>query len=308
MTKDEVGTGAGSQGRDRGADVRDVVASHMPGYGIDSVVLLGEGEDNIAFSVNDELIVRFGKEPDPESRAAQVRGEARLLAAVAAVSPVAVPEPRFTVAERGCLAYFRIPGLPLIDADPAQRSAHGGSVAVALGEFLGALHAVPGGEMAGLVGTDDEPMTVWAEESAQIYGTIIGAVPPPHRPAVEAFLGAAPPADPRDLVFSHNDLGIEHVLVDPDAWTVTGVIDWSDAAITDPARDFGLLYRDLGPDALDLALSAYQADVEDVRARAGFYARCGVLEDMAYGLGTGHRKYLDKSLAALEWLFPVDGC
>lgn len=279
----------------------------MPGYGIDSVVLLGEGEDNIAFSVNDELIVRFGKEPDPESRAARVRGEARLLAVVADVSPVAVPEPRFTVAERGCLAYFRLPGLPLIDADPAQRSAHGGSVAVALGEFLGALHAVPGGEMAGLVGTDDEPMTVWAEESAQIYGTIIGAVPPPHRPAVEAFLGAAPPADPRDLVFSHNDLGIEHVLVDPDAWTMTGVIDWSDAAITDPARDFGLLYRDLGPDALDLALSAYRADAGDVRERAGFYARCGVLEDMAYGLGTGHRKYLDKSLAALEWLFPVDG-
>ncbi|SNS19992.1 phosphotransferase family protein [Actinomadura mexicana] len=288
-------------------DVRDVVAAQLPAYGIDSVVLLGEGEDNIAFQVNDELIVRFGKEPDPESRAAQVRGEARLLAAVADVSPVPVPEPSFTVAEQGCLAYFKLPGLPLIDADPARRAARGGSVAVTLGEFLGALHAVPVGEMAGLVETDDEPMAVWVEESAQIYAAIIEAVPPPHRPAVEAFLAASPPAGPRDLVFSHNDLGIEHVLIDPDAWTVTGVIDWSDAAITDPARDFGLLYRDLGPDALDLALSGYRADAGDVTARAGFYARCGVLEDVAYGLQTGHGKYLDKSLAALEWLFPVAG-
>lgn len=296
------------QGRDRAADVRDVVAAHMPGYGIDSVVLLGEGEDNIAFLVNDELIVRFGKEDDPEGRAARAGAEARLLAAVAGVSPVPVPEPSFTVDERGCLAYFKLPGLPLIDADPLRRPAEVGSVAVALGEFLGALHAVPVGEMAGLVETDDEPMAVWAEESAQIYASISGvAVPPAHRPAVEAFLGTPPPADPRDLVFSHNDLGIEHVLVDPDAWTVTGVIDWSDAAITDPARDFGLLYRDLGSEALDRALSGYRADAEDVRARAGFYARCGVLEDMAYGLQTGHRKYLDKSLAALEWLFPADG-
>jgi aminoglycoside phosphotransferase (APT) family kinase protein len=43
-------------------------------------------------------------------------------------------------------------------------------------------------------------------------------------------------------VFSHNDLGIEHVLIDPGTWTVTGIIDWSDAAIVDPAIDFGLLY------------------------------------------------------------------
>jgi aminoglycoside phosphotransferase (APT) family kinase protein len=284
-----------------------MVAAHVPGYRVDSVVLLGEGEDNIAFQVNDELIVRFSKESDPGNRAAQVRDEARLLAAVADVSPVPVPEPSFTVAEQGCLAYFKLPGLPLIDADPLRRSAEFGSVAVALGEFLGALHAVPVGEMADLVETDDEPMAVWVEESAQIYATIVEAVPPAHRPAVEAFLGASPPADPRDLVFSHNDLGIEHVLIDPDAWTVTGVIDWSDAAITDPARDFGLLYRDLGPDALDLALSGYRAEAGDVTARAGFYARCGILEDMAYGLQTGHGKYLEKSVAALEWHFPVDG-
>jgi aminoglycoside phosphotransferase (APT) family kinase protein len=281
----------------------------MPGYRVDSVVLLGEGEDNVAFQVNDELIVRFGKETDPAERAARLRDEARLLAAVADVSPLPVPEPSFTVAEQGCLAYFKLPGLPLIDADPRQRSVQIDSVAVALGEFLGALHAVPVGQMASLVETDDEPMTVWLEETAQIYASIIETVSPAHRPAVEAFLDTSPPDGPRELVFSHNDLGIEHVLIDPDAWVVTGIIDWSDAAITDPARDFGLLYRDLGPAALDRALDGYRSgtDVEGIRLRAGFYARCGLLEDMAYGLETGFSAYLDKSLAALAWLFPEGG-
>jgi aminoglycoside phosphotransferase (APT) family kinase protein len=41
-------------------------------------------------------------------------------------------------------------------------------------------------------------------------------------------------AERAELVLSHNDLGIEHVLVDPATLEVTGVVDWSDAAIVDP--------------------------------------------------------------------------
>jgi len=108
------------------------------------------------------------------------------------------------------------------------------------------------------------------------------------------------------LAFSHNDLGIEHVLIDPIVWTVTGIIDWGDAAIVDPAYDFGLLYRDLGPAAVDAAFRSYRTDVKDVatlRARAVFYARCSVFEDLAYGLESGRDRYVDKSLAAMQWLF-----
>ncbi|MBC6462146.1 phosphotransferase family protein, partial [Actinomadura sp. HBU206391] len=99
-----------NRSRDRAGDVRGVVTAHLPGYRIDSVVLLGEGEDNLAYEVNGELIVRFAKEPDSVDRAARVNGEARLLAAVAGISPLPVPEPSFTVAEQGCLAYFKLPG------------------------------------------------------------------------------------------------------------------------------------------------------------------------------------------------------
>ncbi|WP_412516149.1 phosphotransferase [Actinomadura madurae] len=283
---------------ERAGRVRELVAAHLPGYRVETVALLGEGEENIAFEVNGELIVRFAREPD----AARVGREARLLATVADLSPLPVPEPRFTVPEEGCLAYFELPGVPLIDVAPA-----GGPVAAALGEFLHALHAVPISRLDGLIDTDDEPPAAWLEEAAQIYPTVREAVPVVHRGPVEAFLSTPPPPGPRDLVFSHNDLGIEHVLVDPAAWTVTGIIDWSDAAITDAAHDFGLLYRDLGPAALDLALRAYGPhDAGEIRTRARFYARCSVLEDMAYGLQPGHGKYLDKSLPALDWLFPAD--
>ncbi|MFJ3641833.1 phosphotransferase family protein [Streptomyces sp. NPDC090108] len=285
-------------------EVARLVATHLPAYRIDSVALLGAGEDNTAYEVNGELILRFAEEPDARVRAAKVNREARLLAAVADISPLPVPEPVFTAAEQGCLAYFKLPGLPLIDVPPPHRSAHGISVAAALGELLTTLHGVPLDRVAELVETDDQPKEQWLREAAESYAAVAPRMPETHRPAVEAFLAAPPPADGHTLVFSHNDLGIEHVLVAPDTCTVTGVIDWSDAAIVDPAYDFGLLHRDLGPEAVHAALNTYPADREEISTRAAFYARCALLEDMAYGLEPGHHTYLTKSLTALPWLFP----
>ncbi|GAA0957974.1 aminoglycoside phosphotransferase family protein [Actinocorallia libanotica] len=285
------------------ADVGAVVAAHLPGYRVRSVALLGEGQDNVAYEVNGELIVRFAKEADPVS----IDHEARLLAAVAEISPLPVPEPLFVAAEPGCVAYSKLPGLPLIGLPASERPVRDGSVATVLGRFLDALHRVPLGVVDGLVPIDDQPKDAWLREAAETYEAIADHVPKAHRPAVAAFLEEAAPSGGNPLVFSHNDLGIEHVLVDPATREVTGVIDWSDAAITDPAYDFGLLYRDLGPGFLDSALLAYRptADgTEELRTRSVFYARCAVLEDLAYGLEPGHDKYLVKSLDAFRWLYP----
>ncbi|MER6174126.1 phosphotransferase [Streptosporangium sp. NPDC001681] len=293
-----------SQSRDHAEDARDAVAEHLPGYRVETVTPLGEGQDNIAYEVNGELIVRFSKEPDPARRAALVEREARLLAAVARFSPVPVPEPRFTVAEHGCLAYFKLPGRPLLGLPMSERLAHGPSVAATLGGLLAAAHAVPMDRLAGLVEVDDPPPSEWLDEAVESYPTISGEIPAAHRQAVQAFLDTPPPDGGYTPVFSHNDLGIEHVLVDPATGAVTGVIDWSDAAIVDPAYDFGLLYRDLGPTALDAALDGYRpGDVTALRERAVFYGRCSLFEDLAYGLETGQDAYVGKSRTAMEWLF-----
>jgi aminoglycoside phosphotransferase (APT) family kinase protein len=160
-----------------------------------------------------------------------------------------------------------------------QRFAHHISIAATLGELLTAMHAVPVDQMTDLVDTDDRPLAEWRGEAAETYVRVAGQIPAVARRPVEAFLDAPPPDDGYAPAFSHNDLGIEHVLVDPVTWTVTGIIDWSDAAIVDPAYDFGLLYRDLGPAAARVAIHSYRNDANDVAAiseRAVFYARCSV--------------------------------
>jgi len=277
--------------------VRELVAARLPGYEVASVVRLGEGLDNVAYEVSGELIARFSKEPDPERRASGVVREARLLTAVAGFSPLPVPVPAFTAPDDGCLAYFKIAGEPLLDAPTRAWRAHGDAIATAVGELLAALHRAPVDRFAGLAGLDDLPLAQWRAEAAECYRDVRGLVPDAHHRAVEAFLAAPPPDDEHALVFSHNDLGIEHILVDIRSYRVTGVIDWGDAAIVDPAYDFGLLLRDLGPSALAAALDVYGDDAPAERAL--FYARCSVFEDLAYG---GDR-YVAKSIAALPWLF-----
>ena len=160
--------------------------------------------------------------------------------------------------------------------------------------------------LAELVDIDDEPLDEWRREAAETCAVVAGEVPVEYRERVKAFLDAPPPASGWTAVFSRNDLGIEHVLVDAGTWSVTGVIDWSDAAVVDPAVDFGRLYRDLGP-AAHAALASYRSEVNDLAAlerRAVFYARCSIFEDLAYGIETGQERYVDKSLAAMAWLFP----
>lgn len=294
--------------RDRVHDVRRLVAEHISEYRVDSIERIGEGLDNIAYQVNGELIVRFGKDSDSGRRAASVRREARLLAAIAEISPVAVPAPKFIVEDEGCLAYFKILGVPMLDAPLPLRSVHGASIAATLGELLTVMHALPIDQLTDLADSDDTSATEWRSEAVATYAVVARHIPDVHRKPVESFLDSAVPDNEDSLVFSHNDLGIEHVLVDLHGWTVTGIIDWSDAAIADPACDFGRIYRDLGPESLNAALHHYRADVNDrtaLRERAVFYGKCSFFEDLEFGLETRKKRHIAKCLNALEWLFPA---
>ena len=167
------------------------------------MVQVGEGSDHLAYEVNGELIVRCSKEPDPAARAAQVGREARLLDAVAGIAPLPVPAPSFTIPERGCLAYRKLRGVPLLDLPQQQRSAHNSAIATTLGELLTALHAAPLEQMAALVGVDDQPLVQWQSEAAQTYATVAGQVPVVYRRRVKAFLDAPPPAGGWAPVFCH---------------------------------------------------------------------------------------------------------
>lgn len=278
-----------------------MLTRRMPGYVVRSIAGLGEGLDNATYEVNGELIVRARKETNPASRSESTRREADLLAVVVGLSTLPVPEPVLVDTEAGVIAYVKLPGLPLMDHPVGEPT----RLAPALGEFLGRLHRAPLEKIEGLVERDTYSLEAWRQDAERDYQGISGHLPPAYRRLVEDFLGRTPPAEPRAVAFCHNDLGAEHLLVDVEANALTGVIDWTDAAIADPARDLASIYRDLGPETFGLTLAHYGGCFDDPdRERAAFYARCKLLEDVAYGLRTlGARRYAEVSLAHLAQTF-----
>jgi aminoglycoside phosphotransferase (APT) family kinase protein len=290
-------------------DVLRVLAHYRPGYRVLRIAEIGEGTDHDAYEVNGGLVVRFGTHRDPTRRAASTRREARLLREVAARAPLPTPVPEFVLPDDGCLIYRKLPGVPLMRLPACRRLHLGVAIPRTLGAFLTAVHAMSVQQMADLADEDDVPLEQWRLESADAYAAVAAQLSTEQRRAVEAFLASPVPDERYDPVFCHNDLGAEHLLVDPATWRLSAVIDWGDAAITDPAHDFGLLLRDLGARALADVIGHYDRDVDDRAAllsRAVFHARCKTLEDLAYGLDTGRREYVENGLAALTWLFGPD--
>ena len=84
-------------------------------------------------------------------------------------------------------------------------------------------------------------------------------------------------------VFVHGDLTDRNILVDPEAGKLTGILDWGDSAIMDPAIDFAGLFelnRKLGYATLD----AYGPESDDFRDRVDVFWRLLPYFEILYGI------------------------
>ncbi|MGY1763957.1 phosphotransferase family protein [Geodermatophilus sp. SYSU D00779] len=236
---------------------------------------LGRGLDNTAFAAG-ELVLRVADGHD-------VQREAGLLGVLAPRLPLAVPVPVFADADAGVLGHRLLPGRPLLGRAPAP-----GTAAV-LGRFLRDLHATDPDTVRAFVDEDDADPAEWL---ADLDGP----------PELLRVVRSSVPRRSTLRVVAHADLGAEHLLADGPG--LTGVIDWSDCAITDPALDFARLHRDFGPAFLAETLQAY-GGLPDAGPRIEFFARCAALEDLGYGLRTGRAEYAAAARRSLAWLFPA---
>lgn len=257
--------------------------------------LLGEGWDHTARRVerpDGSWVVKEVKDGDD---AVSVRREVAVMRLVGAhlrgrAAPAEVVDDRR-------LAYPIVPGVALLDlvADGAVAAADHQRLATELGRLIAELAAIDATTVEPALPVDDEGWAPWFEEVGESLDVSATVLSDEDRRRVDEFLAAAPPEPlPADgLRFTHNDLGAEHVLVDPATLAVTGIIDWTDAAIADPALDVGRLLRDLGaatlPAILD-GLGSVAGDREAVVARARCAARLLIVEGLAFAIE--HRPHL----------------
>jgi aminoglycoside phosphotransferase (APT) family kinase protein len=101
------------------------------------------------------------------------------------------------------------------------------------------------------------------------------------------------------VVVSHGDLHVRHILVDGDA--ASGVIDWGDVCLADPAVDLSIAYGGFhGKPRADL-LSAYGRPVGARRELAARVCALSVTASLAeYAAAEGRTVLLRECMAGLR--------
>lgn len=222
--------------------------------GLDFLVVHARDEDGTAW------IVRTPRRPDVLKSA---RIEARVLKLLRDRLPVAVPDWR--VFSSDVIAYPRLDGTPAVtigEAGPTWNIIDPKAPSeVFLDSFAGALaamQAIPP-ETARLAGV---PVKTMAEIRRSL------------RSAMKATRSALNPSDalwarwtafveqsdtwPKHLAVAHGDLHPGHMLLAPDG-RLTGILDWTEARVTDPSLEFAMFFGCFGKAPLEALAQRFEA-------------------------------------------------
>jgi len=274
--------------------VRKLLNSQFPSLGIGTISYLGEGWDSVAFQVdssgtNSKLVFRFPKRCERQVWVESEIATLRLLE----MRPlsVGIPVPTY-VGKPGPSFPFPFMGYRLLAGTLGDRVQTGfmakNENARRLGELLTAVHEIdPQEAAANGVLPCPSPLDEVLAETAAMHDIVSQHLPAELavrcRPYLEGTCAIPDTPNPA-LCLVHGDLVDEHILLD-DAGRVTGVIDWGDSCLADPAMDFGGLYAWLGEDFVRSVLAHYAVPfAPSFLNRITFRARCYALAALGYSL------------------------
>lgn len=241
------------------------------------------GWDSEARLVDGRWVERRPRRPEVGRR---LRRETRLMPWLAPQLPLLVPVPQPIPDEPYAVRHELVPGEPVADPGPA----HGR----ALGRFLRALHAAAPAEAVrqGAPAAEEaaaERAALAADFRARVLPLLPAELDRPARELLEAL-----PACPADTLV-HGDLGPEHVLGHGDA--LTGVIDFGDVHIGDPAIDLAWALHGTPRGFAEALAAEYGGVTPELRARSLIWHRLGPWHEVVYGLDVAGPETVRSGLA-----------
>jgi aminoglycoside phosphotransferase (APT) family kinase protein len=266
------------------------------------VELLGEGWDFRLFEVGERWLFRF---PKRETSVTKLNMEHKLLSGLG--EWVSLPIPNYEYYGRSgassgqpLAGYRKLPGVPGDLAEMVDRP----QVARQLGLFLDTLHTYPLNR-AGEAGVREERDMVahWRNKAFDGLKKIVEFEADTHR--LQQYLTSNSPSPfEGTLKLVHNDLWADHILINPQSGAVSGVIDWGDTAIGDPAVDFAGLYTWYGESWLKRVLEFYPGALDsEVISRARYLATCLAIHSVALGQAANRPPWIEAGEKVLRWVF-----
>jgi aminoglycoside 2''-phosphotransferase len=260
-----------------------------------------DGQSNDILFINKSLVFRF---PHTEEIAGTFRNQVIALKRIATRLSLPIPVPAFenlhpTRGNHTFFGYQKLPGEPMWIAtmatldEPARNR-----IADQLAQFLMELHAIPATD-AGVDLPVYDTHAGWSKMLDDFRQHLFPHMRPDARDEVTRSFEAAF-NDPLQFSYTpalrHGDFGGSNILIDPERGEVTGIIDFDDLGLGDPAVDAAAIL------ATDEALFermclTYLALAHD-RRRAAFYASTFALQEALYGVLAGDEEAFESGIKA----------
>jgi aminoglycoside 2''-phosphotransferase len=289
-----------------------LIQHNFPQVAIHTVLPITRGWDSFVLEINGELIFRF---PLREDVTACLQKEIRLLPVLE--ETLSSPIPHFNYIGQGdenypvmFVGYRKLGGLALDDVSITQMQLV--ELAPALATFLNELHSFPAA-LALQNGIQAYTPALWRERYRKLYSDLQIRVFPLLDTELrsksgqlwenflnsEAIIAFQP-------VPIHCDLACEHIFCDPVRGILTGVIDWGDTTVGDPALDFVGLHSGRGREFTEHVLACYKGIIDvEFWKRIDFYIRYGPFSELLYGAYSGDEKFFKKGVVGLRTMFRV---
>jgi aminoglycoside 2''-phosphotransferase len=286
-----------------------LVQRNFPQVGVRTALPITRGWDSFVLEINGELIFRF---PMRDDVMAYLQKELQLLPLLEPA--LSVPIPHFAYVGHGDASYpYTFVGYRKLDGvsleDERITSEQLVALAPALALFLSELHRFSVAQAA-QAGVQDHTPEQWRELYRERYIDLQQRV----FPLLDEELRAKSAQiwehflDDRSIftfqpALIHADLACEHVFCDLQRGALTGVIDWGDATIGDPALDFVGLHRRHGQAFTERVLARYQGVVDAAFGqRMAFYLRYEPFSELLYGAYSESEAFIAQGIAGLRAL------
>ena len=258
--------------------VQSLIESNFPNLAPVRLKFLGAGFDNQAYLVNDDVVFRI---PHRKMGGELMAIECAALAHLnQSAFPLQIPNPAY-VAEPSDVFPYPIAGYPIVPGTTADRMLWTDDArsqnAATLGAFLSKLHRIP---------TDVESAIGDTIRRADLKYRLPIILKKSTQDSSEfrdllTELAETEPWNQRN-VWVHGDLYSRH-LVANSSGLITGVIDWGDTHVGDPALDLAIAWMFLPPDSWPAFKTSYGPIDHPTWRRAQFRAmtHCVYLREYA---------------------------
>jgi len=240
----------------------ELLARQLPGVDHSSLKPFGQGDFCLAFKLGNQVL-RIARHLEA---AEALQRESCVLGKIAPSLPLPVPKPTYH-APHGCppfTVHREITGKVLTrDAWENLPALAREKAASDLATFLKTLHSLPVeiGWACDLVQLDAARLARGLQVAVKNTIHELLEIEIQHR-LDEALDRWSHPSthDGQRSVLLHGDIAPGHLLYDPETGALTGVIDFGEITIGDPARDFIYVYEDYGPMLLREVLRHYTGE------------------------------------------------